>query len=111
MFVDCRTRKYTTAKHVNGIEINGGEIYAIISSLTWNKPSKVGVSRLFYKGKLDRQNNSLTYYAIPASSIDSTAVVIYDVIGNSLQKSDDEVLVVTPCEEWAYKFENLYDIS
>ena len=48
MFVDCRTRKYTTAKHVNGIEILGGDIYAIIASLTWNKPTKVGVSKDYF---------------------------------------------------------------
>ena len=84
-------------------------IYAIISSLTWNKPTKIGVSRIFYRGKLEKQNDSISYYAIPASSIDSTAIVINDVIGNSLRKSDDEVIVIKPCEEWGHIFEDLYD--
>ena len=35
MFIDCRKNVFDETKHVNGIEIAGGDVYAVISSLTW----------------------------------------------------------------------------
>ena len=79
MFVDCRTHSFRHVKHVNGIDIAGGDVYAVISSLTWKQPKKIGVSTLFFKGKLEKNGDKTTYYVVPASALDSTAVVINDI--------------------------------
>ena len=109
MFVDCRKKTFPETKHVNGIDIVGGEIYAIISSLTWNKPRKIGVSTLFYKGQMETHNSKKIYYVIPASSLDSTAIAISNVVGENNSENEDDVIVVTPCDEWKYKFEDMYE--
>ena len=111
MFVDCRKKTFSTTKHVNGIDVSGGEIYAIISSLTWNQPKKIGVSKLFFKGKLEKNNDCTTYYVVPASSLDSTAIVISDVVGEVFNENENDVIVMSPCDEWKYKFEDMYESS
>ena len=109
MFVDCRTHIFENTKYVNGINIDGGDVYAVISSLTWKQPTRIGVSTLFYKGKVEKNEHETTYYVVPASALDSTAVVISDIETEYYKLNDDEVIVMTTCDEWKYRFGDMYE--
>ena len=63
----------------------------------------------FFKGKLEKINDSKTYYVVPTSSLDSTAIVVSDFVGERFSENEDDVIVITPCDEWKYKFEGMYD--
>ena len=69
----------------------------------------MGVSNLFFKGKLEKNRDHITYYIIPASAIDSTAVVINDIEKDTYNKNENEVIVVTTCDQWKYRFEDMYE--
>ena len=109
MFVDCRKHVFHEIKHVNGIDIPGGDVYAVISSLTWKQPTKMGVSVLFFKGKLEKHRDDITYYIVPASALDSTAIVIHDIEKDSYNKNENDVIVMTTCDEWKYRFDDMYE--
>ena len=109
VFVDCRRYVFRDIKHVNGIDIAGGDVYAVISSLTWKQPTKLGVSTLFFKGKLEKNEDKTTYYIVPASALDSTAVVICDIEKDTYESNDNEVIVMTTCDEWKYRFYDMYE--
>ena len=49
-----------------------------------------------------------TYYAVPASALDSTAIVISDVTKECCELNDNEVIVMTTCDEWKYRFDDMY---
>ena len=109
VFVDCRRYVFRDIKHVNGIDIAGGDVYAVISSLTWKQPTRLGVSTLFFKGKLEKNEDKTTYYIVPASALDSTAVVICDIEKDTYESNDNEVIVMTTCDEWKYRFYDMYE--
>ena len=107
MFVDCSKHRFGDGKYVNGISISGGDIYAIISSLTWKEPTRIGVSTLFFKGQIDKNGGQDTYYVVPASTLDSTAVVISDVEETTYTVNRDDVIVMMTCDKWKSKFDTI----
>ena len=108
MFVDSRKHTFRQPKYVNGIDIDGGDIYAVISSLTWKEPTRMGVSTLFFKGNVDKDGDKKTYYIVPVSALDSTVVVISDIEEKTYIEKENEVIVMLPCDEWKNKFDYMY---
>ena len=109
MFVDCRKHVFREIRHINGIDVTGGDVYAVISSLTWKQPTKMGVSTLFFKGTLEKNGDETTYYIVPASCLDSTAVVISDIEKETYHTNYKDVIVMTACDEWKYRFDGMYE--
>lgn len=108
MFVDCSRYTFQTPQYVNGLDVTGGEIYAIISSLSWREPMKMGVSDIFLKGFLEKNNDEITYYVIPITAINGTAVAMHDIDSDKISIIEDEIIIVTPCEEWNENFYSMY---
>ena len=108
MFVDCRNHKFGQIKNVNGIDIAGEEIYAVISSLTWREPRDIGVSMIFQKGNLEIHNEEKTYYAVPIAALNGTALAINNIQDGTLDLMDDEVIIIKPCDEWGSMYDTMY---
>ena len=111
MFIDCTNHEFTPPKIVNGLEICGNDIYAIISSLTWKEPTLMGVSKLFYKGSLDQNNGTISYYVVPVTAINGTAVAVYDIEQENYSKMETNIMIMTPIEEWETKYDDMFPLT
>ena len=100
MFLDCSTKRYETERLVSGISVEGGQIYAVISSIREEYPSPKGVSKLFLRGTIYKERNSDIYYVVSVDTIDANAFVVYDVLEEDLRLDKDTVLIMKPCETW-----------
>jgi hypothetical protein len=101
MFVDCSNKIYDPPKKIREIEVAGGQLYAVISSLKEENPMQKGVSKLFLQGTMYKENNEIVYYVIPVETMNETALVVQDV-EDDLQMSKDVVLIMKPCGMWKY---------
>ena len=100
MFLDCSTKRYETERLVSGISVEGGQIYAVISSIREEYPSPKGVSKLFLRGTIYKERNSTIYYVVSVDTIDANAFVVHDVLEDDLRLDKDTVLIMKPCETW-----------
>ena len=101
MFVDCRHKTYDPPLEINGIEIRGKQLYAVISSLKEENPVPKGVSKLFLQGNMYKEDNEIVYYVVPVETMNETALVIQDV-EDGLGLSTDTVLIMKPCDLWKH---------
>ena len=99
MFVDCGNKFYNPPKTIRGIEIRGGELYAVISSLKEERPVERGVSQIFLQGTLYKENGRKIYYVVPVETLNETAMVLQDIDGD-LKMVEDVVMIMRPCSIW-----------
>ena len=100
MFIDGTKTRYEQGKMVNGMRIEGGQVYALISSLKEERPMPKGVSKLFLQGTMYKENDEVMYYIIPVETINETAIVVQDVNESTMIPQMDAVLIMKPCELW-----------
>ena len=82
------------------MRIEGGQVYALISSLKEERPMPKGVSKLFLQGTMYKENDEIMYYIIPVETINETAIVVQDVNESTMIPQMDAVLIMKPCELW-----------
>ena len=99
MFIDSRHKKYDPPKNIRGIEIKGGELYVVLSSLKEEQSVEKGVSQLFLQGTLYKESGEILYYVVPVEAMNETALVVQDV-DDRLNMIEDLVLIMRPCSIW-----------
>ena len=74
--------KHMNLKKIRGIEIAGGQLYAVVSSLKEERPVERGVSQLFLHGTMYKESGEIMYYIIPVETMNETALIVQNVSEN-----------------------------
>ena len=99
-FIDCTEKIYNPPKFISNMVVEGGQIYAVISSLKEEQPTARGVSKLFLQGNIYKEQDELMYYVVSVDTMDENALVLHDVEENNMFLDEDTVLIMRPCDTW-----------